>query len=211
MSRDSPSLPTSSSRSSASSPTALALLSSTTGDSSVSNMLVAECVQHVLGSSGTVVTRDLSQPIPLLTQSSTAQLGVAATERTGTAIDDLAFADLLIAELFACEVVVIGAPIYNFGVPANLKAWADLVAQQDVTFSYDDLGGLSGLVPDRPCYVVVTSGGTLIDGPEDLGTPWLRQFLGFLGIGDVTVIAANGLAIDPDAGLAEAREHIARL
>ncbi len=190
--------------------TILTLLSSTSGDSSVSNMLVDECVRR-LSSTARVIVRDLSQPIPLLTESSTSQLGIPAEERTGSAVEDLAFADQLIAELLACDTLVIGAPIYNFSVPANLKAWADLVAQQDVTFSYDEPEGLSGLVPNRPTYLVVASGGTHVEGPEDLGTPWLRQFLGFLGISDVTVIAANDLAIDEEAGLAEARATIAGL
>ena len=116
----------------------------------------------------------------------------------------------MIAELEAADAIVIGMPIYNFAPPAALKAWADQVAVPGRTFSYS-ADGPKGLLEGKKAYVVVTSGGTQVDSPIDFATPWLRFFLGFIGITDVTVIAADRLGADAEAKLAEAQEQIAAL
>lgn len=137
-------------------------------------------------------------------------MGLAAADRSPASAATLAFADDLIAELQAADVVVIGAPIYNFGVPAALKAWGDLVARAGTTFTYTEQGPV-GLLHDRPTYIVAAAGGTPIGSDLDHGTTWLSFFLGFLGIRDVQVVAAEGLAVDAPAGLARAGEAIAAI
>lgn len=113
----------------------------------------------------------------------------------------------MIDELKNSEIVVIGLPLYNFGPPAALKAWADLVARAGTTFGYT-ASGPEGLLADRPIYIVAASGGTPIDSDADHATPWLRQFLNFLGVSDVSVIAAEGLAANPEKAMAAAFDRI---
>jgi len=118
--------------------------------------------------------------------------------------------DHLVDELFAADVLVIGAPIYNFSVPASLKAWIDLVTRARKTFRYTE-DGPEGLLKGKVAYLVITSGGTAVDGPLDHATGYLRHVLGFVGITDVTVIAADELMSHADARLDQARERIASI
>ena len=121
----------------------------------------------------------------------------------------LAESDTLVAELKAADVVVIGAPVYNFAIPAALKAWLDQVARPRVTFRYTDDGPV-GLLEGKKVYVVFTSGGVPVESPVDFATPYLRHMLGFLGIRDVEVIAADGLLTRGDEAVETARADIER-
>ena len=172
--------------------------------------LTDQLVEKLAAADDEVIVRDLALGVPLLTADVTANMGVEPADRAPESAAALAFADQLIAELKAADVVIIGAPIYNFGVPAALKAWADLVARAGSTFAYTEQGPV-GLLVDRPTYIVAAAGGTPIGSEVDHGTTWLRFFLGFLGIEDVRVIAAEGLAVDAPSGLARAGEAIAAI
>ena len=184
------------------------LASSTRGDESVTNLLANELIEQLANEGDTVVTRNLVDGVPQLSVAATADLPTPAAERSAEAEPVLGPSDELIAELGEADVLVIGAPIYNFGPPSSLKAWADLVARAGVTFTYTDTGPV-GLLDDRPTYIVVASGGVPVGSEMDYGTSWLQLFLGFIGITNVTVIGADGLVADPDAGLARARAAIA--
>ena len=186
----------------------LYISSSTRGAESVTDLLAEELLGELSGQNTVVVRRTLAREMPLLSPAVTAELTAPLADRSEAAAADLATADALIAELAAADVVVIGAPIYNFGVPASLKAWADLVARAGTTFTYGETGPV-GLLDDRPTYIVSASGGPEIGSDIDYGTRWLRHFLGFIGLHDVTVVAANQLAIDAESGLAAARSRIA--
>lgn len=188
--------------------TILAVTSSSRGSESVTDRLIDELISTIADAETTVVRRRLDRTLPLLSPAVTAELTLDAGERSFDATAALAVADHLIAELAEADVVVIAAPVYNFGVPAVLKAWADLVARAGTTFAYSETGPV-GLLEDRPTYIVAASGGTEIGSEIDFGTTWLRHFLGFLGISDVTVIAANQLAVDAEAGFDAARRQIA--
>lgn len=123
----------------------------------------------------------------------------------------LAGSDALVAEIQAADVLVIATPVYNFGVPASLKAWIDQVARARLTFRYTEHGP-QGLLAGRKAYVLVASGGTAIGGEYDFATPWLRFVLGFLGITEVAVIAADqGMARGEAAALAAETEIIRML
>ena len=98
--------------------------------------------------------------------------------------------DTVVDDLKAADIVVIGTPIYNFGVPASLKAWADQAARVGETFKYTP-DGPQGLLKGKRAIIAVASGGTPVGSDIDFATPWLRFFLGFLGIDDVTVIAGR--------------------
>ena len=120
-----------------------------------------ELVGELAGQDTVVIRRTLAREIPLLSPAVTAELTTAVADRSEAAAPDLATADALIAELAAADVVVIGAPIYNFGVPASLEAGADLVARAGTTFTYGETGPV-GLLDDRPTHIVAAGGGTEI-------------------------------------------------
>ena len=136
--------------------------------------------------------------------------GPAARGTSDAAAPGLATADALIGELADADVVVIGAPIYNFGVPAALKAWVDMVARARLTFRYTE-NGPEGLLTGKKAYVVVPSGGVPVGSEVDFATPYLRHALAFIGITDVKFVGAKGADRDGGKALDAARAHIAEL
>lgn len=154
-----------------------------------------------------VLHRDLADGLPLLDPERLAAMWTAPAERDARQAGLMADGDRLIEELQAADAVVLAMPIYNFGPPAALKAWADLVARNGVTFRYTPTGP-EGMLPDRPVYAIVTSGGTPVDAPYDLATPWLRQFLRFVGIEDVRIVKAERLVAGGEAAAQAARDGL---
>ena len=106
--------------------------------------------------------------------------------------------------------IVIGSPIYNFGVPAALKAWVDMIARARKTFRYTSEGP-EGLLKGKKAYVVIASGGVPVDSPVDFATPYLRHALKFVGITDIDIIAADQLIGRADDSIDAARMQIANL
>lgn len=152
-----------------------------------------------------VVQRDVSLGLPFV---DAAWVGANLTDpaaRTAEQRQVLAHSDSLVEELTAADVLVVATPIYNFGVPASLKAWIDQVARARLTFRYTESGPV-GLLSGKKAYIVMASGGTEVGGGIDFATPWLRFVLGFLGITDVEVIAADRGMLRGDA----ARENAAK-
>jgi len=153
----------------------------------------------------TVLSRDLADGVPLIDEAWVGANFTAADARTSEQAEKLAFSDTLISELDAADVVVIGVPIYNFGIPAALKAWIDLVCRARETFRYTD-SGPQGLLQGRRAYLIVVSGGTSVGSEIDHATGYLRFLLGFIGITDVELVAADKLMSDPArTAAAEAR------
>ncbi|MEM7646194.1 MAG: NAD(P)H-dependent oxidoreductase [Pseudomonadota bacterium] len=111
-------------------------------------------------------------------------------QRSPEQVEALSASDQIIAEAIDNDLWVIGLPIYNFSMPATFKTWADMVARARKTFRYTENGPV-GLLENKKVIVVIASGGTEIDSEIDFATPWLRQFLGFLGITDLTIIKAD--------------------
>ncbi|MEM1415897.1 MAG: NAD(P)H-dependent oxidoreductase [Myxococcota bacterium] len=143
-----------------------------------------------------VVHRDLgAEALPQLDEATLRHFGYLPDDAGPTATS--ALSERLIGELEAADAIVIATPIYNFSVPAALKAWIDLVARSRRTFRYTS-DGPRGLLADRPVYVVVASGGTRIGSDADFATPYLVHVLGFLGLRDVRVIDTRGAARGED-------------
>jgi FMN-dependent NADH-azoreductase len=161
-----------------------------------------------------VVVRDLArEPIPHLTAERFQAFVARQEARTAAQRAIVAESDVLIDELKAADVVVLGLPMYNFGVPSQLKAYFDHVARAGVTFRYAEQGPV-GLLTGKKAYVLATRGGSYAGTPRDLETGYVRQFLGFIGITDVEFVYAEGLAINEasrQASLARAANSIARL
>ena len=140
-----------------------------------------------------LTTRDLAaENLPFVSAERFSANLTPAAERTPEQADLAAIADALIAELQAADTLVIASPIYNFGAPASLKAWADLVARAGTTFQYTATGP-EGLLKGKKAYLAIASGGTPVGSDFDFMSRWLTFFLGFLGITDVTIIAADGI------------------
>jgi FMN-dependent NADH-azoreductase len=157
-----------------------------------------------------IMTRDLARtPPPLLSADWIAASYTDPQARDAHQRAVLAFSDELVAELIAADVVVIGVPIYNFSVPAALKAWIDLVARTRVTFRYAE-NGPEGLLKGKRAYLAMASGGVAVGSETDFATGYLRQVLGFLGIMEVEIIAADQAMLRSDA-LTQARERIGEL
>lgn len=158
----------------------------------------------------TVVERDLAAGLPLLSETILGAMWAPPEQRTDIERAALTVADELIAELIEADAIVIGLPIYNFGPPAAMKAWADLVARAGTTFRYTERGP-EGLVPDKPVFLVVASGGVPVGSEMDQASTWLTTFLGFLGLTDVTVVAAGQLNVDPERAIEDARRRVDEL
>ena len=179
---------------------------------SVSRTLTQDLVSALEDHHGgaTIVRRDLNDGVGFVDENWIGANVTPEDERTPQQKERLAESDALVAELVAADIVVLGVPIYNFGIPATLKAWIDQVARARVTFRYESDGSV-GLLDGKKAYVVIASGGVPVGAPADFASPYLRHALGFLGISDVEVIAADRQNARGDDALDEARARIAEL
>jgi len=162
---------------------------------------------------GTVIVRDLAaDPIPHLTAERFAAFLAKPEERTPAQHAIAAESDALIEELKRADVVVLGLPMYNFGLPSTLKAYFDHVARAGVTFRYTE-NGPAGLLKGKEVHVFATRGGLYAGTPRDTQTGYVRDFLRFIGIDRVHFVYAEGLnmgAARKDEALASARAAIDR-
>jgi len=179
--------------------------SAATGEASVSRRLTGE-LEAILRGRGPVriVRRDVgTRPIPHLTAETTPAIR-GAEAATPAARKALALSDALIAELKAADIVVIGAPMYNFGMPSTLKAWFDHVLRAGITFRYSEAGP-EGLLKGKKAIVVESRAGLYSSGPAaamDSQEPHLRTLLAFMGLDDMTFVRAEKLAFGPDSAAA---------
>jgi len=157
-----------------------------------------------------IVHRDLAEPLPHVDEAWIQANLTPAEQRSAAQQAALSLSDTLVAELESADVLVIGMPIYNFGVPAALKAWVDMIARARKTFRYTETGPV-GLLEDKNAYLVVASGGVAVDSVADFATPYMRHALAFVGITDVEVVAAEQQNMRGEASLDDAREQIAGL
>lgn len=161
-----------------------------------------------------LVTRDLAAaPVPHLDAERFSAFIAPPAERTAEQREVVAYSDALIDELRRADVLVLGLPMYNFGVPSQLESWFDHIARAGVTFRYTESGS-EGLMRSKKAYVFAARGGFYAGTPLDTQTQYVRDFLRFIGIEDVEFVYAEGLAISPDhkaRALDGARDSIARL
>ncbi len=181
-------------------------------EGSISRLLTADLISALDSRYGEtqVARRDLADGLPFIDEAWVAANFTPEEDRSGQHRQSLAFSDTLVAELAAADVLVIGAPIYNFSLPATLKAWIDMIARARLTFQYTE-NGPEGLLKNKKAYVVVPSGGVPVGSPMDFATPYLRHALSFVGITDVEFIGAQGADRGNDDALDNARVRIAEL
>jgi FMN-dependent NADH-azoreductase len=162
-----------------------------------------------------IVARNVAaaDPVPHLNAERFGAFITKPEERSAAQRAVVAYSDTLINELKHADVIVLGLPMYNFGVPSQLKAYFDHVARVGATFRYTDKGPV-GLLTGKKVYVFAARGGVYAGTPLDTQTSYVRDFLRFLGMDDVEFVYAEGLAISPqskDEGLSKALAEIARL
>ncbi|TCS39457.1 FMN-dependent NADH-azoreductase [Paucimonas lemoignei] len=189
--------------------------SARTGNSN-STRLASELVAKLRSThqGSTLTLRDLGvTPHPALDETALQALFTPAEQRTTEQAARVALDDELIAEIQAADIVVLGVPMYNFGITAQLKNWIDAIARARVTFRYTE-NGPEGLLKGKKVYAVLTRGGQYRNTPADTQVPYLKTVLGFLGMTDVEFVYAEGLAMGPEAeqqAMAAARAEIEQL
>jgi len=197
----------------------LQINSSARADGSHSSRLAGSIVERVQTSLDdstvpAITVRDLGRtPHPELNESALQALFTPAEQRTPEQAARVALDDALIDELKAADVLVLGVPMYNFGVPAPLKNWIDAISRAKVTFQYT-ANGPEGLLKGKKVYIALTRGGQYRNTPSDTQVPYLRTVLSFLGMTDIQFVYAEGLAMGPEAeqrALASAQAQIDEL
>ena len=158
-----------------------------------------------------LVRRDLaSNPHPAIDEATLGALFTPAEQRTPEQAARVALDDALIAEAQAADAIVIGAPMYNFGITVQLKSWFDALARAGVTFRYT-AEGPEGLLKNKKVYVALARGGIHKNGASDSQVPYLKTMLGFLGLTDVAFVYSEGHGMGPEAvakAIADANEQI---
>lgn len=189
--------------------------SAATGEASVSHRLT-DRVARALAGTARIVRRDVgAAPVPHLTAATTAAIR-GAPAQTEAEREALALSDALVEELREADLIVIGAPMYNFGMASTLKAWFDHVLRARVTFRYTEAGP-EGLLKGKRAIVVETRAGLYSEGASaamDSQEPHIRTLLAFVGITDVTFVRAEKLAFGPEAAaasIADAEKELERL
>ncbi len=155
-----------------------------------------------------VLRRDLIDGLPFVDEDWIEANFTPSEARTEKHRETLAFSDSLVAELRNADILVIGVPVYNFSIPAALKAWIDMIARARETFRYTK-DGPKGLLDDKKAYLVVATGGVPVGSPMDFATPYLKHVLAFIGITDIEVIAADRLNSQAEESMDQARMRIA--
>ena len=175
----------------------------------VANRVTERLLAQKPGASVTV--RDLAvTPHPVLDGAALGALFTPAEQRTPAQAARVAMDDALIAEVQAHDVIVLGVPMYNFGVPVQLKSWFDAIARSGVTFRYT-ANGPEGLINGKKVFVAFARGGIYRGTPADSQTPYVQTILGFLGMTDVKFIFAEGFNMGPEAvekGFAQAEADL---
>jgi FMN-dependent NADH-azoreductase len=193
--------------------TILQINSTARSQNSHSTQLASELTQKLAHENpgARVIVRDLLVTnLPHFNDDAIAAYFTPADQHTAAQKAVIAKGDALIAELTSSDIIVIGAPLYNFGISSQLKTYFDWVARAGATFRYGESGPV-GMVTGKKAYVVTTRGGMHLGTARETQTPHIATFLGFIGITDVTFIYAEGLSMGEaamDSGLANARQAI---
>ena len=178
---------------------------------SSSRALAKKVLDKIRNPDDEVIYRDLDDE--MLFVSGLTESGMKIDEKDQTEDHKKMFklSDKLVSELKESDIIIISAPIYNYGSPATLKAWSDLAARVGETFRFKPDGRREGLLKNKRAYLVITSGGTKLNSKEDFLTPWLKFILNFFGIEKVDVISADQMALNYEKSIKDAEEQIHNL
>ena len=175
---------------------------------STSRKLAKRLLDRIKKIEDKILYRDLDDEMLFVAGLTESGMSIPENERNDQQKKMFTLSDKLIEELKSADIIIISVPVYNFGPPATLKAWSDLTARVKSTFKYSKDGKQIGLLSDKKVYIVITSGGTKVNGSEDFLTPWLVHVLKFFGIKDIEIIAADQMALDKEKSIQEAENKI---
>lgn len=189
----------------------LRLDASANADTSDSKQLGDRLIERLRETLGNIEVqqRDLNQGLSFIDSDWVDANLTARDARSAEQKARLTLSDTLIDELRRADHIVLTTPMYNFGIPATLKAWIDQIARAGVTFRYTDDGPV-GLLAGKSVDIVITTGGVPLDSPADFVSGYLRQVFRFIGIDDINIIGADQMNVDAESSFNRALEQIAQ-
>ena len=185
--------------------------SSARKEGSTSRALAKKLLDKIKKPEDEVVYRDLDNEMVFVSGLTESGMKIDLKDQTEHHRKMFELSDTLVKELKESDVIIISAPIYNYGPPATLKAWSDLAARVNETFRFKPNGRREGLLKNKRAYLVITSGGTKLNSNEDFLTPWLKFILNFFGIEKIDIICADQMALDYEKSVKNAEEQINKI
>tara|TARA_X000001036_G_scaffold252471_1_gene234966 strand:+ start:142 stop:723 length:582 start_codon:yes stop_codon:yes gene_type:complete len=182
--------------------------SSARKDGSTSRALAKKLLNKIKKPEDEVIYRDLNDEMVFVSGLTESGMNIDEKDQNENHKKMFKLSDQLVKELKESDVIIISAPIYNYGPPATLKAWSDLAARVGETFRFKPNGRREGLLNNKRAYLVITSGGTKLNSNEDFLTPWLKYILNFFGIEKIDIICADQMALDYEKSIKDAEQQI---
>ena len=182
--------------------------SSARKDGSTSRALAKKVLEKIKKPEDDVIYRDLNDEMVFVTGLTESGMNIDQKDQNENHKKMFKLSDQLVKELKDSDVIIISAPIYNYGPPATLKAWSDLAARVGETFRFKPNGRREGLLKNKRAFLVITSGGTKLNSNEDFLTPWLKYILNFFGIEKIDIICADQMALNYEKSIKDAEKQI---
>ena len=182
--------------------------SSARKEGSTSRALAKKLLDKIKKPKDEIIYRDLNDEMVFVSGLTESGMQIDKKDQTEHHKKMFELSNTLVRELKDSDVIIISAPIYNYGPPATLKAWSDLAARVGETFRFKPNGRREGLLRNKRAYLVITSGGTKLNSNEDFLTPWLKFILNFFGIEKVETISADQMALNYEKSIKEAEKQI---
>ena len=185
--------------------------SSARKEGSTSRALAKKLLNKIKKPNDEIIYRDLNDEMVFVSGLTESGMNIDEKDQNENHKKMFELSNQLVKELKESDIIIISAPIYNYGPPATLKAWSDLAARVGETFKFKPNGRREGLLKNKRAYLVITSGGTKLNSKEDFLTPWLKFILNFFGIDKIETINADQMALDYEKSIKEAESQIDRI
>ena len=185
--------------------------SSARKEGSTSRALAKKLLNKIRKPNDEIIYRDLNDEMVFVSGLTESGMNIDEKDQNENHKKMFDLSNQLVKELKESDIIIISAPIYNYGPPATLKAWSDLAARVGETFKFKPNGRREGLLKNKRAYLVITSGGTKLNSREDFLTPWLKFILNFFGIDKVETINADQMALDYEKSIKEAESQIEKI
>jgi len=185
--------------------------SSARKEGSTSRALAKKLLNKIKKPNDEIIYRDLNDEMVFVSGLTESGMNIDEKDQNENHKKMFELSNQLVKELKESDIIIISAPIYNYGPPATLKAWSDLAARVGETFKFKPNGRREGLLKNKRAYLVITSGGTKLNSKEDFLTPWLKFILNFFGIDKVETINADQMALDYEKSIKEAESQIEKI
>ena len=182
--------------------------SSARKEGSTSRALAKKVLEKIKKPGDEVIYRDLNEEMVFVTGLTESGMNIKEEDQNENHKRMFELSNQLVKELKESDIIIISAPIYNYGPPATLKAWSDLAARVGETFRFKPNGRREGLLKNKRAYLVITSGGTKLNSNEDFLTPWLKYILNFFGIEKIDIICADQMALNYEKSIKDAERQI---